>query len=86
MKYSRISRAESFPRIVVEALPVAQPLKSHQPDRKQHPLTFLYLAFAGLGNLVFIHSLFMLRSERISSSRSCRRMASSICSWIFRPP
>src|SRR5208337_1106155 len=37
--------------IAVEALPIAQRIKSHQPDRKQHPLTFLHLTFASLGNL-----------------------------------
>jgi len=35
----------------VDPLPIAQRLKPHQPDRKQHPLTVLHLAFAGLGNL-----------------------------------
>jgi hypothetical protein len=40
-----------FPGIAVEALPIAQPLKFRQPDRKQHPLPLLHLAFAGLGDL-----------------------------------
>src|SRR5271167_1520841 len=40
-----------FPRIAVEALPIAQPLKPHQPDGKQHPLAFFRLPFARLGNL-----------------------------------
>ena len=37
--------------IAVEALPIAQHIKLHQPDRKQHPLAFLHLPFAGLGDL-----------------------------------
>src|ERR1035441_9101108 len=40
-----------FPRIAVEALPIAQHLKRRQPDREQHPLTFLHLAPARLGQL-----------------------------------
>src|ERR1051326_8286294 len=35
---------------------------------------------------VLTHSLLMLLGERISSSRSCTRMASSICSCSFLPP
>src|SRR5271165_738733 len=40
-----------FPRITVEALPIAQRLKPHQPDGKQHPLLFFRLPLARLGDL-----------------------------------
>ena len=50
MKYSRISRAQVLAGFGVETLPIAQRLKPHQPERKQHPLAILHLAFAGLGN------------------------------------
>src|SRR5271169_95145 len=66
--------------IAVEALPIAQRLKPHQPDRKQHPLAVFHPAFAGLGNLgVHPFALHAVLGE-ISSNLSYRRIASSICS------
>src|SRR5271157_1027490 len=86
MKYSRISRAESFP---VSRSKHSQSRSASNPTSRTGNSTRLPSFTSRLRALaisVFTHSLLMLCSERINSSLSCRRMASSICSWILRPP
>jgi hypothetical protein len=73
-----------FPGVAVEALPIAQPLTPHQPDRKRHPPAFFHFAFARLRNFALLFrgpsAVLHVPSERpygLTTSFSLARTCSS---------
>ena len=74
-----------FSGVGVEALPVAQSFNGASRMGNSTRRWSRTSRLRALAISVFTHSLSILCGDRINSSLSCRRMASSICSWSVLP-